>query len=188
MEALERDYFLVNGFEMSVRAPMETVIENAFDRRHFLAVHGVRTDEFTVRAGGHGALIVESTFYVPTGPFGPQGPASVTPAPYRAVVASPGLVSVELLGPSPYTVITAATESATSGECVIRLSLAYPKSAWETAPPPAVYETLLNHSRRGLEEDRLIWETLDLTISPRWMPDDGPSRAFLEFVKTHSGG
>lgn len=183
MKTLASEQFVVNGFEMAIRAPMETVIENAFDRRHFHAVHGLRTDEFVVRPNDHGGLLVESIFYVPTGATGPQG--VVAPAPYQAFVVSPGLASVALAGPSPYTVITGATDTEKPGECVIRLSLAYPKAAWQTAPPPAVTDPLLHHSRRGLEEDRAIWENLAPTVSPQWLPEDGPSRAFLEFARVH---
>ena len=178
LEDLERTHFIVNGFEMPVRAPMETVIENAFDQRHFHSVHGIRTDAFMVRTSEHGALIVESTFYVPT------RRGSVEPAPYRAFVVSPGLVAVELRGPSPYTVITGATETPAGG-CVIRLSLAFPKAGSTTPPPAAACERLLEHSRRGLEEDRVVWENLSTSIQPRWMPEDRPSQQFLEFCQKH---
>jgi 3-ketosteroid 9alpha-monooxygenase subunit A len=182
--ALDREQFVVNGFEMSVRAPMETVIENAFDRRHFQSVHGVRTDDFVVRATEHGALLVESTFYVPDG----STAHGVAPAPYRALVVSPGLAAVELRGPVPYTVITGATDASAPGECTIRLSIAFPRAAWPEAPPPAVSETLLAHSRRGLDEDRVVWENLSLEAPPRWMPEDQPSLAFFDFCRRHRDG
>ena len=186
LKELDRTHFIVNGFEMCVRAPMETVIENAFDQRHFRAVHGLRTDKFLVGTSDSGALVVDSTFYVPTGSAG--GGESVSPARYRATVASPGVAAVELRGPMPYTIVTGATDTATPGECVIRLSVAYPRSVWRTAPTAAVYEPLLQHSRRGLEEDRLVWENLALPSAPRWMPEDEPARVFHRFCAAHTDG
>jgi 3-ketosteroid 9alpha-monooxygenase subunit A len=44
LQDLDQEHFIINGFEIYVRTPMETVIENAFDHRHFTAVHRVRTD------------------------------------------------------------------------------------------------------------------------------------------------
>lgn len=182
LEALDADHAIVNGFEMSVRASMETVIENAFDQRHFTAVHGVRTDAFAVRTSEDGALVVESTFHVPMRDPA-TGRGAVAPVAYQALVVSPGVVAVELGGPAPYTVITGATNTPAGG-CVIRLSVALPKRAG-TTPSAAVYEPLLQHSRRGLEEDRVIWENLVPSVQPRWMPEDASSQAFLDFCTTH---
>ena len=186
LEELDRTHFIVNGFEMSVRAPMEAVIENAFDQRHFHAVHGLRTDKFLVRTSESGALVVDSTCYVPTGSAG--GGGSVSPAQYRATIPSPGVAAVELRGPMPYTIVTGATDTATQGECVIRLSVAYPISVWRTAPAAAVHESLLQHSRRGLEEDRMVWEHLDPRAAPQWMPEDEPARVFHRFCAALTDG
>jgi len=183
MNDLERDHVIINGFTMAVRAPMSTVIENAFDQRHFTAVHGIRTDTFTVRTSEDGALIVESTFYIRVAGTGKRG-GSFAPAPYRAVVVSPGLVAVELRGPTSYTVITGATDLPAGG-CVIRLSLAFPKGGVEAAQSAIMYETLLQHSRRGLEEDQIIWENLSTSVQPRWTPEDQPSLAFFAFCESH---
>jgi len=128
-------------------------------------------------------LIVESNMYVPTGGVA-EGQRALVPAPYRAFVPSPGLAAVELRGVAQYIVITGATNSPTGG-CTIRLSLAFPKVAWITPPPAAVCEPLLQHSRRGLDADRIIWENLSKSISPRWMPEDRPSMEFFEFCKLH---
>jgi 3-ketosteroid 9alpha-monooxygenase subunit A len=179
-------HFIINGFEMSVGAPMQTVIDNAFDMRHFQSVHRVGTDDFAVWTNDHGALIVESMMHVPS--FEPNAaPGATSSVPYRAYVASPGLVAVELGGPTPYSVVTGATDMPTGG-CMIRLSLAFPIAAWKTAPTGAVYGPLLEHSRRGLNSDRMIWEKLSTSIQPRWTPDDHASLRFLEFCKAHQDG
>jgi nitrite reductase/ring-hydroxylating ferredoxin subunit len=186
LECLENENLIINGFEMSVRAPMETVTENAFDRRHFRAVHGVETTDFVVETTEYGGLIVESVFYLPTSETRAEK-ASVILVPYRALVVSPGLVAVELGGPAPYTVITGATDMPTGG-CDIRLSLALPKTAPKTGWQAGYYDSLLQHSRRGLEEDRTIWENLSPLIQPHWMPDDHASRKFFNFCEQHRDG
>jgi nitrite reductase/ring-hydroxylating ferredoxin subunit len=188
LAALERDHHVLNGFELHVRTPGVTVIENAFDRRHFDSVHGIRTEGFSVSSTGEGALVVESLFYVPTAPAAPGRPGRVVPAPYHALVPSPGIAAVTLGGPVEYTVITGATDTSTAGACAIRLSVAFPRSAWPTPPPPAVYEPLLAHSRRGLDEDRVVWENLAPAVAPHWRPEDEPSLRFLEFCREHHGG
>lgn len=180
LEAIVRDHRIVNGFEMTVRVPMSIVIENAFDQRHFHAVHGVQTDGFSVHAAPDGALVVESTFHVPDAGGRAAPPVA---APYRAVVASPGLAAVTLGGPTPYTVITGATDGP-DGSSTIRLSLAFPTGGAREPPTEAFCEALLQHSRRGLEEDRAMWESLE-DVEPVWMPEDGPTRAFLAFRAAH---
>jgi hypothetical protein len=181
-ERLLDAYHVINGFTMTVRAAMETVIENAFDRLHFRTVHGVRTDAFVVKAGELGELTVESVFHLPTpSSMGQVGAASVSAA-YRAVVISPGLALVELRGASPYAVITGAT-ALPEGGCAIRLSLALPRSRFVGEPPPSAYEGLLEHSRKGLEEDRAIWERLSPSAPPTWTIDDHASLEFLRFCE-----
>jgi 3-ketosteroid 9alpha-monooxygenase subunit A len=175
LEELEHDQHMIDGFALRVRAPMEAVIENAFDRRHFDSVHGIHTDAFAVFANEDGALEVESIFYVPP---------AMTPAPYRALVASPGIAAVTLGGPFEYTVITGATDDVEGRECTIRLSVAFPRAQWPDRPPPQVYEPLLEHSRRGLEEDCAMWENLD-SVLPRWTPEDASSLRFLAFCSRH---
>jgi hypothetical protein len=128
---------------------------------------------------------VASTFYVPTGGHGGEG--SVLPTSYQALVISPGLAVVELGGRSPYAVITGATDTP-DGDCVIRLTLALPRAQFDALPPPSAYEGLLRHSRRGLEEDRVIWENLASAAVPSWTADDGPALAFFRFCETFRDG
>jgi 3-ketosteroid 9alpha-monooxygenase subunit A len=62
---LAEDHILIEGLRLLIAAPMETVIENAFDQRHFGAVHGVPTSAFATVPGPSGELAIESMFYVP---------------------------------------------------------------------------------------------------------------------------
>jgi len=176
---LSENYHLITGFELRVRASMATVIENAFDRRHFEQVHKVRTTEFLVHYGDQGQLIVESTFLIPSARQNSEGTRKT---PYRAIVFSPGLAFVELLGDQPYGVVTGATDDA-DGECVVRITLSLPRAAFGKRPPKAFYEHLLQHARRGLEEDATIWNTLATDAAPLWMKEDAPTQEFLRFCK-----
>lgn len=183
LEALVRECDIVSGFEMRVQAPAATVIENAFDRRHFAAVHGVASTPFDVGATPAGGLRVTSTFEIPVA----GGARRSVLVPYQALVFGPGLASVRLGGALPYVVVTGATP-APKGGCVIRLSLALPRQPGRDGADPAIVEPLLAHSRRGLEEDRAIWENLCPGAEPGWLPDDQASLAFLDFCRAHDDG
>jgi hypothetical protein len=89
---------------------------------------------------------------------------------------------VELRGELPYTIITGATD-APDGGCIIRLSLALPRDHFPVEPPRSVIESILAHSRRGLEEDRVVWENLSPTALPSWTLDDHPSLEFYRFCE-----
>jgi phenylpropionate dioxygenase-like ring-hydroxylating dioxygenase large terminal subunit len=177
---LAASHYMINGFAMVIRTRAEVVIENAFDRRHFQAVHSVQTGAFEVREGTAGELIVEGVFFIRAAG---DGTAQVAPAAYKAVVVSPAVAMVELQGLVPYTVVTGATDNPDGG-CTIRLTLALPRSHFPGGPPAPFYEPLLGHSRRGLEEDRAIWENLSPSISPRWTADDHASLRFLRFCES----
>ena len=122
---LERDYWCVNGFEMIVHVPMELVIENAFDRLHFRAVHGIRNENFQIQHGAHGALEVNSVFYIPKRSICGNNSSMTQPTTYRGIAISPGLAMTELLGETPYRVITGTTNLAEGG-CVVRVTVAFP--------------------------------------------------------------
>jgi hypothetical protein len=176
-------YHIVNGFQMPVQAAMEMVIDNACDQRHFHSVHGVRTGSFEVSGTAEGALLVDGEMHLPVREAG-TGRFVETPAPFRALIFSPGLAAVELGGATPYMVITGAT-AAPLGGCIVRLTLAFPRTSWITAPPATVYEPLLEYSRRGLEMDRVIWENISPSVEPRWTPEDHASLRFLSFCEAH---
>ncbi len=184
VQDLVKTHHMISGFEMAIRARAETVIENAFDRRHFQAVHAVQTGAFEVREGAAGELIVESLFFIRSVS---GGKSEVTPAPYKAVVISPGVAMVQLQGAVPYTVVTGATDTADGG-CTIRLTLALPRSHFPEGPPPTYYEPLLGHSRRGLEEDKAVWENLSPSIMPSWTAEDHASLSFFRFCETFTDG
>jgi hypothetical protein len=167
-----------------MRAPMELVIENAFDQAHFRAVHGIGIGRaFEVRPSEHGELHVEGVFELPNSRWQRGGPGSdVNHVPFVARAFSPGVVISDLGGTHPYTVITSATAAA-DGDCVIRLSLALPLDPGGASPKPELCEYLLRRSREGLEKDRVVWEHLTATPVPPDTPLDGPVREFRRFCE-----
>lgn len=182
---LEEENVIVNGFEMRVRSAMDTATENAVDQQHFPEVHGVGCGKFSATWGESGELIVESLFSVTrrVDKAGPQAGLGSETVPYRAVVVSPGLMAGHLAGSMPYTVIAGATDQG-DATCMIRISLAFPRSCYGPDPVPAVYGPLLEYTRRGLEQDRLIWENLAESVVPNWTVDDHSVKEFGRYCES----
>jgi hypothetical protein len=162
MENLQATHVIVPGFAVTVRAPSELVIENAFDQAHFGPVHGIGIARaFEMRPSQHGELTVEGVLPLPTSRWQRGRPGrDLSDVPFVARAFSPGIVVSELGGDYPYTVLTAATPTADGG-CVIRLSLALPVDAAHSLPRVELQDYLLRRSRDGLEKDRIVWEHLN---------------------------
>jgi hypothetical protein len=181
IQQLAEDHILIEGIRLLISAPMETVIENACDQRHFEAVHGVPTSAFTPVPGSSGEVLIESMFYVPLR-AGTGGVGGFAPTPYIARVFSPGIAAVELRGDYPYTIITTAT-AIREHECVVRLTLALPKAFHETRGLQTFAELLIRRSLRGLEQDRLIWENINRDMQPAWTHADRTVQEFYQFCR-----
>lgn len=188
LEELGRSHSLVPCFELSIAAPAETVIENGFDQRHFDAVHGIRTRPFTTTVDASGALVATGAFHVPAvGRYTADHSERTATLGYRATAFSPGVIAVELTGSNPYTVVTAATPTA-EGTCAVRLVLALPVDVYGPTPEDRTYRYLIDYSRRGLEQDRLVWESLNPRAPQRFTRADGAVRAFHEFCAAFRPG
>ena len=109
---------LVFCFEMSVGTPMQTVIDNAFDKRHFQSVHGVGTDDFAVWTNDHGALIVESMMHVPS--FEPNAAPGAAPRRTNSGSTSAQLPTRPTESSCPFTRASSSCRKASSSEYVIR--------------------------------------------------------------------
>ncbi|WP_374147200.1 aromatic ring-hydroxylating dioxygenase subunit alpha [Sphingomonas sp. 28-63-12] len=160
LAALDATAFFVPGFELVIGAPAELVIENAFDGLHFRIVHAIgnQPDLRIVAAGG--SFAVEGEFLLPPSPWqqGAAGQSHVA-IPYRATAYSPTLVIAEMGGANPYMMIT-ATVPAGPRQCVVRLSLVLPPGDNGAPPDAAACRYLLDGARRGLMEDKPIWEAM----------------------------
>jgi nitrite reductase/ring-hydroxylating ferredoxin subunit len=184
MENLQATHRLVPGFAMTVRAPGELVIENAFDQGHFGPVHGIGIARaFELGPSHHGELAVEGVFQLPASRWQRGRPGrELADVPFRARAFSPGIVVSELGGEYPYTVLTAATP-ADDGGSVIRVSLALPPDAGSEPPRRELQEYLLRRSRDGLEKDRIVWEHLSAASDAPEARLDTPVREFRAFCR-----
>jgi nitrite reductase/ring-hydroxylating ferredoxin subunit len=171
LPAFAQDHVMIPGFEMAIGAPAQLVIENGFDRRHFNAVHRIGTGGFVVDDAECGPLVVDGSFLIrPGGRFRAEPGETMATIGYRAVAISPGLIVVSLSGSNSYTVITAATPVGPAS-CLLRLTLALPVELYGPAPTDEG-DRLLQYSRMGIEQDRVMWENLSATSTPHFMPDD----------------
>lgn len=193
LEELGVDHTFWSGFEMEVSTSIEMVMENGFDNAHFDSVHGLANrPRFETEDGARGELVVEGTFRLPSnnwfsgnGRESGKGKADGGPmeAHYRARAFSPGAVIATLDGESPfnYTIITTASPGAADGTCTIRLTLALPHTG--TPPHEAFAPALLEQSRRGLEQDREIWDRLSLSTPSQFTELDAAVIEFARFCK-----
>jgi len=179
LRALAADHIMVPGFEMTVDAPVEMIIENAFDRRHFDTVHGIATQPFATVEEPDGSIAVSSRFSVPeTERLRSRDDDGCVG--FRVTVASPGVAAASLDGPTSYTIVTGATPTG-PGSCVVRITLALPIATWGPAPAAEHYRFLLEHSRRGLDDDARVWVNLSPTATPHLTPEDEPILLFHAF-------
>ncbi len=181
---LTEDHVICPGFMMPVQAPAALVTENGFDNNHFPAVHGVLNHpKFTVKQGEQGELVVTSLFKVPSP--NPRQPAPLS-VPYMARTFSPGLIVVQLTGETPYTVITATTPISNAA-AHIHLSMALPVATYGPVPPQEFVQQMLAHSRMGLEDDQVMWESISPTLPPKYVAQDASILQFHAFCDQFNG-
>ena len=182
------DHVVFPGYDMAVGAPAQLVVENGFDNRHFLAVHGVCNDaRFSVTSGEHEELVVEGIFEIPV--VEPQRNLTKqhsAPSSYRLRAFSPGITLGQLGGNTPYTVITCATPT-TEDRCLLRVSLGLPISHYGPHPPKELATTLLGYIRSGLQQDQVIWDHMNHRQSQRLLPGDHAVAQFQNFCTQFVG-
>ena len=181
LSALAREYKFVPALTLRISAPVELVIENGFDRRHFDAVHRVTTKPFTILEEPAGSLSVKSTFGFSVKARGRKPvAASTSSVSYDATLFSPGVFLARLGGvlPFSYSTLTTATDHYADGTCIMRLSLILPYDV-----DHEVVENLRGYSLRGIEDDRRIWEGLNQAAATRLTADDQPVVAFQSYCE-----
>jgi 3-ketosteroid 9alpha-monooxygenase subunit A len=179
LTALSEGHRFIQTLQLSIRAPIDLIIENALDRRHFDVVHGVNTASFAVREELSGTLTAKSTLAVPALPRDREHLLTAKEEiDYDATVFSPGVVVVRLGGRSPYSILTAATDEDGCGTCTMRLTLIVPDTADDD-----LIETLRKRTVGGVVKDRTIWENLQPQSMPRYQIDDEPVVAFQRYCE-----
>lgn len=183
LRKLTSDHVIVPGFELSIKAPSQLIIENGFDNRHFLAVHGTCNDpRFSVSVGDDQELMTEGVFEIPASEWRPNSDGRKRSAlsPYLLRAYSPGVTLGRLQGQFPYTLITTATPTP-DDNAKLRLSLALPVAHFGTSPRKEIYEALLRYTQGGLEQDRVIWERMKRGYPQHLLPGDHAVARYQEF-------
>lgn len=184
LEELAADHVLVPGFTMETDTALEVVSENGWDPTHFKAVHGLPfPPKFTTYAGPRGELVSEGRFVIRRSGWHEQDPEKrrgELESTFYAHAFSPGLVIAHLRGAPPfnYGVITGSTSHGKAEQATVRVTLAIPRSV---ALGERFVESLLAVSKRGLDEDDVIWKHLDLDAPSHLLPGDELFRVFADF-------
>lgn len=185
LDELVTDHDFVSGPALEMATPIEIISENGWDSAHFKTVHKLPLQpRFKSWQGSRGQLVSEGTFVIPRSGWyeTDEGKEPLVPK-FRAEAFSPGLVIAHLTGAPPfnYAVITGAVPQADETQCVVRITLALPKSR----PADDMAESLMRLSVQGLEEDRIIWERLNLDAPSQLRPGpvDELFQTFSEFCR-----
>lgn len=185
-EELEGSNYIVPGFALQVRAPAPLVIENAFDNMHFRTVHRIGNEpRFDIQPSEWGEYGVKSEFAIPPSPWqrsAQASPSEILHVPYHAWAFSPGIVVSRMGGTDPYHVIT-TSHPLPKGYTQLRLSVAVPPAADGSAPSMDLCRYLLDQSRKGLEMDQLIWESMDHGYPANFVEGDHSVLAFRKFCE-----
>ncbi len=183
LRVLDATHYFVSGFTLQVRAPAEMVIENAFDRRHFQAVHGLGCDlGLALMTPQPGVLGVQGRLVTAANAWQKElvgnGPCETG---FFARVFSPNICLTELtiLGHSYY-VVTAATPGP-ADRCTIRVSVAAPAGGDGKAPRPELFHALLRDSRTAFEQDTGVWESVWRRAVPSYTSEDDLVLAFHRY-------
>lgn len=108
--------------------------------------------------------------------------------PLRARAYSPNLTITQIAvggGDHPHWVIAAAVPNP-DGTATIRLSVALPLNDDGSAPPRELADVILQFESMGLEQDRPVWENLNVNAQPRYTEEDANVLAFRQWCKRFS--
>ncbi len=157
----------------------ELVVENAFDLDHFLKVHHIsRVTGVDWGRDPGGAAHCQAEFTVRT-PQWEGGGNTIIQNRFYAKAFSPTIVVTELgEHGAGQTVITGATM--TPAGCVVRVVNALRRSP-DGPVSPAVVRSLTDFAAKALHDDMLIWEHMDMTMTPRMDRRDAAVLVFREF-------
>ncbi|MDA8320354.1 MAG: Rieske 2Fe-2S domain-containing protein [Actinomycetota bacterium] len=167
---------IVPACTVQVSVPAEYVIENAFDLDHFPSVHLVsRVVGQSFGLGDEGELGISTEFVTHAPPWERSADGSYRSR-FHARAFSPSLVVTELGQPGlAHYVFTGAT--AVSGtSCVVRIAFGV-----EPDTSAAVLDELISGARRAIEQDRAVWEHLDLDAPVSLAGRDASVLAFQHF-------
>lgn len=185
LERLSQTHIFRPAFSREVDVPPEYIIENVLDIDHFAAVHGLKhPPRLAVSETDAGSLRVDGQldFVRPNIWQGEAESASADGhARFSAEVFSPTLVITEL-GSSdpPHVVITAATPTAAGGS-IARVTIGLALEGESGPPTVREFSSLVSGSRTAFEQDSVVWEHLDTTVTPHYRDGDSLVQTYRAF-------
>ncbi len=175
IDKLRSSHTVTDRLALSVQAPSELIIENAFDGRHFEAVHGINNNvRLRLREIEGRELIVEATFKTSTSRWQSAFVAGGTcETQFVAQVFSPNVCVSELrFDSSKVVVLTSATPDPKSKTSQVWISIAWDSNEICGPDHSTVRRCFVDQSLRAFQQDVSIWETIDLTAKPKFTSDD----------------
>ncbi|MBA8827504.1 nitrite reductase/ring-hydroxylating ferredoxin subunit [Saccharopolyspora lacisalsi] len=183
MRKLAETHVVVAGFSLPIKVDGDLVVENAFDIDHFTALHKVpKVLKMTLEQGAEGELSMQGVFVSRSSGWS-QGDAGdrVLRTGFHARAFSPTLVASELsLGDDAHVIITGTTP--TSEGCIARVAYGLVPDPEDGTAPAELLKSLITNSKLAFEQDRTVWEHMDVTATPRFDARDESLAAFREFT------
>ncbi|PRX68243.1 Rieske-like 2Fe-2S protein [Nonomuraea fuscirosea] len=164
----------VAAVNQRVAVPAEYVVENAFDAEHFSTVHLVPAVRgMRVSMGEHDELVIEGEFRTKAPPWEKERRLNFASR-FVARAYSPHLVLTELgTAAAPYTIITGAVPDGTGS--VGRVVIGVRPDQKESLP------ALVHGARYAFDQDRVVWDHLDVRAPQRYDAADTSVIAFRRF-------
>jgi hypothetical protein len=168
------DLMIVGAVIQPVAVPAEYIVENAFDAEHFRTVHLVPAVRgMRAALGEHGELVIEGEFRTKAPPWEKERRLDFASR-FVARAFSPHLVVTELgAGQAPYKIITGAVPGEKGS--VGRVAIGVRPSQTDSLP------ALVHGARYAFEQDRVVWDHLDVEAPQRFDAADTPVIAFRQF-------
>lgn len=187
---LDRTHHVHEAFQRDLAVPPEYVVENVFDADHFAEVHALsRRPRLKAAEQSDGWLLVEGQLDM-VRPNQWQAGASVAGAPetgasagFRAHVFSPTVVVTELRTGSDSNVVVTAATPTPDGGCRARVTVALPRQSVGGPPSVRQLSSLISGSRTAFEQDAGVWEHLDTTVTPHYLPGDRLVQVYRGFCE-----
>lgn len=185
LERIGRTHKVFPGFQTPIKAEPELLMENPFDWSHFVNVHhllGAAHSEAEVEDG-----VLTTTTRLKARPSAWEGSddgAPVIEVPMVARMYGPSFSIIEIAssGDHPHYVIGSAVPQH-DGSSILRLSVALPRGRDGSDPSAELADILIRFEKKGLEQDRAMWENLDLSMRPKLTHEDRGIVAYQKFCK-----
>lgn len=187
---IERTHHVHPAFTRQIAVPPEYVIENVLDADHFAEVHALtRRPELGVCEEPAGSLLVDGHLdMVRANKWqSPEAQDGVARARFTAQVFSPTVVVTELRSGEDRNVVITAATAAADGGCTARVTVALPRESGQGRPTVRQLSSLVSGSRTAFEQDARVWEHLDTTVSPHYVPGDRLVQTYRDFCDRFHG-